>query len=81
MHAHVIEKMNIYRYIITEIFYRPVFIIKCVMLLTFLNDFVYLFLERGEGEKEEININVWLPLVHPLLETWLTTQACALTEN
>ena len=34
--------------------------------------FVYLVLERGEKrEKErERNINVWLPLVHPLLETW-----------
>ena len=33
--------------------------------------FVYLVLERGEKrEKErERNINVWLPLVHPLLET------------
>ena len=32
----------------------------------------YLFLER------ERNINVWLPLVCPLLENWPTTQACAL---
>ena len=29
----------------------------------------------------ERNINVWLPLVHPLLGTWRTTQACALTGN
>ena len=45
----------------------------------FLKYFIYLFLERGEGrEKErERNINVWLPLAHPLLRT----QACALTEN
>ena len=27
------------------------------------------------------NINVWLPLACPLLETWPTTQACALTGN
>ena len=42
---------------------------------------VYLFLERGEGtEKErERNVNVWLPLVHPLLETWPATPAHALT--
>ena len=31
-------------------------------------------------EKErERNINVRLPLIHPLLGTWLATQACALT--
>ena len=45
--------------------------------------FIYLFLDRREWrEKEkERNINVWLPLMHPLLGTWLTTQACALTGN
>ena len=33
-------------------------------------------------EKErERNINVWLPLVYPLLGTWPATQACALTGN
>ena len=49
----------------------------------FKKDFTYLFLERGEGrEKErERNINVWLPLARPLLETWPATQACALTGN
>ena len=49
----------------------------------FFRDFIYLFLERGERrEKErERNISVWLPLVHPLLGTWLATQACALTGN
>ena len=44
---------------------------------------MYLFLERGE-EKEnegERNINMWLPLAHPLLGTWPATQACALTGN
>ena len=43
-----------------------------------------IFRERGvEGkEKErERNINVWLPLKHPLLGTWPTTQVCALTRN
>ena len=42
-----------------------------------------LFLDRGEGrEKErERNINVWLPLPCPLLGSWPTTQACALTWN
>ena len=44
---------------------------------------MYLFLERWERkEKErERNINVWLPLTHPLLGTWPATQACALTGN
>ena len=49
----------------------------------FFKDFIYLFLERGEGrekEKERI-INVWLPLMCSLLETWPVTQACALTGN
>ena len=43
----------------------------------------YLFLERGEGseKKRESNINVLLPLVHPLPGTWPVTQACALTGN
>ena len=54
-----------------------------VRITIFFKDFVYLFLERGEGrEKErERNINVWLPLAHPQLGTWLATQACALTGN
>ena len=45
--------------------------------------FIYLLLERGQGREEERerNINVWLPLTHPLLGTWSTTQACALTGN
>ena len=33
------------------------------------------------GRKRERNINVWLPLVHPQLETWSAAQACALTGN
>ena len=45
---------------------------------SFFLDFIYLFLERvREGEREG-NVNVWLPLEHPLLGTWPTTQACAL---
>ena len=44
--------------------------------------FTYLFLERREGrEGRERYINLWLPLEHPLLGTWLATQACALTGN
>ena len=37
----------------------------------------YLFI-LSEKERER-NINVWLPLEHPLLGTWPTTQVCALT--
>ena len=58
--------------------------ITAVTLLYFFKEFIYLFLERGEGrEKErERNINVWLPLVCcSLLGTWSATQACALTGN
>ena len=36
-----------------------------------------------EGKEKEMkgDINVWLPLMHPLLGTWSATQACALTGN
>ena len=48
----------------------------------FLKDFIYLFLDRRKGwEKEERNINVWLPLTHPLVGTLPATQACFLTGN
>ena len=47
----------------------------------FLKDFIYLFLGRREEEEKERerNINVWLPPTRPLLGTWPTTQAYALT--
>ena len=46
------------------------------------NNFIFLFLEKGEGrEKERERNNVWLPLIRPQLGTWPITQACALTEN
>ena len=55
---------------------------KDVFIFLSFEDFIYLFLQRGEGRgKEDRNINVWLPLVRPLLETWPETQACALTGN
>ena len=48
----------------------------------FLFLFIY-FLEREEGREKvrERNINVWLPLMRPLLVTWPATQAGALTRN
>ena len=50
-------------------------------LFFFFKDFIYSFLERGEGKdkERERNINVWLPLTCPPLGTWPVTQACALT--
>ena len=52
-------------------------------VILFKKDFIYFFLERKEGkEKErERNINLWLPLMCPLLGTWTATQECAPTEN
>ena len=52
-------------------------------LFDFLKIFFLFILERGEEkEKErERNINVWLPLMRTLLETWPATQECALTGN
>ena len=59
--------------------------LSCSIFLTyfFFKDFIYLFLEKGEGRGKERkrNINVWLPLACPQLGTWPTTQACALTGN
>ena len=55
--------------------------ISLVSFSFFKKDFIYVFLDRGEGrEKErERNISVWLPLTHPLLGTWPATQAYTLT--
>ena len=53
--------------------------------LNFFDEFFkrfYLFLERGEKEKErERNISVWLPLTCPLVGTWPATQACSQVGN
>ena len=53
------------------------------VVLGVFKDFIYLFLERGEGkEKErERNISMWLPFTHLLPGPWPATQACALTRN
>ena len=56
-------------------------IISCFLLI--FKDF-YLFISRereGKEKERQRNINVWLPLTCPLLGTWPTTQACALTGN
>ena len=49
----------------------------CNIYELFFKDFIYLFVEMGEGrEKErERNINVWLPLKRRLLGTCPVTQA------
>ena len=59
---------------------------ELILLLLCIN-FTYLLLllfiiiiEKGR-EKEERNINVWLPLGWPLLGTWHTIQACGPTGN
>ena len=46
-------------------------------------DFIYFFIFRKKGRERERgrDIVVWLPLTRPLLVTWPTTQACALTGN
>ena len=49
---------------------------------TYFRFHLFIFRERGrEGEERERNINAWLPLTDPILGTWPTTQACALTGN
>ena len=57
--------------------------LKKLWYIYFLKDFIYLFLERGEGREKgrERNINVWLPLAHIQLGTWPKTQAGAVTGN
>ena len=57
--------------------------LETMLIYLFLKILFIYFLDRGEGkEKErERNINVWLPLVCLLLETWPAAQACVLTGN
>ena len=53
-----------------------------LLIVTYLFELFY-FIFRGEGTEEERgrNINMWLPVTRPLLGTWPSTQACALTGN
>ena len=70
-----------YYYLLTSLLLNVLKILFIYLLI-----FIFLktlFLERGEGrdKERERNIYVWLPLTHPLLRIWPTTQACALTGN
>ena len=47
----------------------------------FFRFYLFIFRESGREREMERNINVWLPVAHPLLGTWPATQACALTGN
>ena len=47
----------------------------------FLKKILFIFREGKQGRKKERNINVWFPLMRPLLGIWLATQVCALTGN
>ena len=61
----------------------PLLTLAFLFLFCFLRRF-YLFYFQREGEgrrKRGRNINMWLPLAHPLLGIWPATQACALTGN
>ena len=53
------------------------------LVLSFWKKILFIYFYRREGREKgrERNINVWLPLTHPLLGTWPTSQACALTGN
>ena len=47
----------------------------------FTKDFIYLFLERGEGKERGREDQGVVASHTPPLGTWPTTQACALTGN
>ena len=58
----------------------PVSEVRNSHLSLFLRFYLFNFREREtEGEIEGEEHQWWLPLVRPLLGTWPTTQACALT--
>ena len=55
---------------------------EVIGFLIFLNIlFMYFYTGKEREKGRERNISVWLPLEHPLLGTWPTAQACALTGN
>ena len=46
--------------------------------LFFKDFYLFIFRDRGREGEREVNMNVWLPLVHPLLGSGPITQVCAL---
>ena len=60
---------------------HPMCLFPLLILFGFFKDFIYFFLDRGEGrEKSMCKTNIYqLPLIRPLLGTQPTTQARALT--
>ena len=52
-----------------------------VMVETLFENILFIFREREREEQRERDTNVWLPLMRPLLGTWPTNRACALTGN
>ena len=52
------------------------FVIIAIDMLLFLKIlFIYISREEGREKERETNINVWLPLAHPILGAWPATQA------
>ena len=54
---------------------------KSYRLKYFRRFYLLIFRQRGRKGEREGNITVWVPLMHPLLGTWPTTQACAVIRN
>ena len=48
--------------------------LKSIFILFFIKILIYLFIERGERKEKERDINVWLPLMHPLVGTCPATK-------
>ena len=63
----------------TTLTLKILFINVCIYVVMCL--FIYFWRGEGREKERERNINVWLPLALPLLVTWPTTQARALTGN
>ena len=52
-----------------------------LVFVGFVVVYLFIFRERGREGERQGDKHQWLPLACPLLGTWSTTQACALTEN